>query len=230
MRSASSESKSPTSRANASSSGGSVLRFTSCSTTRTGLVLPRCASSGKSSGQRTARSSVSDGAISMISSSMPGIACPPPSTIVYSRPSGIAPFSSAVARSTVTMSPGSGRSSTGDHAARWSRSCSICSSTAASVTSGARRVTVNPSTRASSTSGRTSTCRSNVMASPSLNLRSWTWGWAATLICSLSSTCWKASWTTRSMTSWRMASLYFFLTISGGALPGRKPGRRTLEA
>ena len=67
-------SKSPSSRAKASSRAGNIFRFTSSSVTRVSFALPRCASSGKSSGQRTGRSTVSPGLASMISSSMPAIA------------------------------------------------------------------------------------------------------------------------------------------------------------
>jgi hypothetical protein len=71
-------------------------------------------------------------------------------------PAGIDPSSSAVASSTVTISCGAGRSSTGLHVARCSRRLSICSVTCSSETAGIARETRNPFVRASVMSGRTS--------------------------------------------------------------------------
>ena len=83
-RSASSESKSPTSRANASSSAGERLPLHFLQ--RHAHVLRRAALRLRRESRRATsptRSFVSPGAASMISSSMPGIAWPPPSTSGY---------------------------------------------------------------------------------------------------------------------------------------------------
>ena len=77
-----------------------TLRFTSGSVTRTVFVLPRCASSGKSSGHCTGRSAVSPGVELHDQLFDAGDRLAAAEHERYSLPSGIAPVSSAVASCT----------------------------------------------------------------------------------------------------------------------------------